>query len=38
MQQGRTVVLDFQPWWFEPASLADAGAAAINWLVTGSDP
>jgi hypothetical protein len=36
-QQGRTLVLDFQPWWFESAALTDAGTAAINWLVTGKD-
>jgi hypothetical protein len=36
-QQGRTVVFDFQPWYFTRSRLTDAGTAAINWLVTGRD-
>jgi len=36
-QQGRTVIFNFQPYWFEKAGLLDAGTAAINWLVTGQD-
>ncbi len=36
-QQGRTVVLNFQPYWFEENPIRDAGTTAINWLMTGQD-
>jgi len=36
-QQGRMMIFNFQPYWFEAGSLLDAGTAAINWLVTGHD-
>ncbi|MEZ4650019.1 MAG: hypothetical protein R3E97_14760 [Candidatus Eisenbacteria bacterium] len=36
-QQGRIVVLDFQPYFFEPNAVQDAGTSSINWLVTGLD-
>jgi hypothetical protein len=35
--QGRTILFDFQPWYFEEAGVLDAGTSAINWLVTGKD-
>ncbi len=36
-QQGRTVVLDFQPYWFDSDAVGNAGTASINWLRTGQD-
>lgn len=36
-QQGRTMVLSFQPWYLDPTALLDAGTAAVNWVVTGKD-
>ncbi len=35
--QGRTVVLDFQPYWFEPEPLREAGRSLTSWLRTGAD-
>ncbi|MCA9729536.1 MAG: hypothetical protein KC729_17750, partial [Candidatus Eisenbacteria bacterium] len=35
--QGRTMLFDFQPWYFDSQAITDAGTAAVNWLVTGKD-
>lgn len=35
--QGRTILFDFQPWYFEETTVLDAGTSAINWMVTGKD-
>jgi hypothetical protein len=35
--QGRTVLFLFQPYPFYEGPAIDAGTAAINWLMTGSD-
>jgi len=35
--QGRTILFAFQPYFFAPSGLFDAGVAAVNWLVTGKD-
>ncbi len=37
IQHGRTMVFDFEPYWYQEAGLFDAGSSAINWLVTGRD-
>jgi hypothetical protein len=36
-QHGRIAVFNFQPYYFQSDRLADAGTAAVNWLVTGRD-
>lgn len=36
-QQGRTLVWDFQPYYFDHTAVKDAGTAAVNWLITGRD-
>jgi hypothetical protein len=36
-QHGRVIVFDFQPYYFQPGRITDAGTAAVNWLVTGRD-
>lgn len=35
--QGRIVVWDFQPYYFDAATVQDAATASINWLMTGRD-
>ncbi len=35
-QQGRTVVLDFQPYWFRADQVEEAGRLIADWIVSGS--
>ncbi len=36
--QGRTVVFNFQPWWFEADQVREASGMAVDWLIEGLDP
>lgn len=36
-QQGRVLWMSFQPYYFLPNGVRDAGTAAINWVVSGRD-
>ena len=35
--QGRIVVMDFQPYFFDAGAVQDAGTVSVNWLMTGRD-
>ncbi|MCB9462307.1 MAG: hypothetical protein H6682_01270 [Candidatus Eisenbacteria bacterium] len=36
-EQGRLVVIDFQPYYFDANAVQDMGTSSINWLMTGLD-